>query len=114
MSRHLIEVSAKRRVLSYWLAGGGLAFGYAMMRGSSWQGSDQLHTLMEGLAFLLALVVGAMALVRFYAKKNNTFLFIGTGFFGTAPLRRASPAPPRRPPGFVSLTPIGRARMRFD
>ena len=39
---------------------------------------------MEGLAFLLALLVGAMALVRFYAKKNNTFLFIGTGFFSTA------------------------------
>ncbi|MCH8331052.1 MAG: hypothetical protein IH946_06690, partial [Bacteroidetes bacterium] len=39
---------------------------------------------MEGIATLLALVVGTMALVRFYSKKNNTFLFIGTGFLGTA------------------------------
>ena len=39
---------------------------------------------MEALATLLAFVVGAISLVRFYSKKNNTFLFIGTGFLGTA------------------------------
>ena len=38
---------------------------------------------MEAIATLLAIVVGAMAMVRFYAKKDNTFLFIGTGFVGT-------------------------------
>ena len=36
------------------------------------------------MATLLALIVGVIALVRFYAKKNNTFLFVGTGFLGTA------------------------------
>lgn len=69
---------------SYWIVGGALAIGYAMMRGSDWQGSAQLHTLMEGIATLLALMVGVMSLVRFYSKQNNTFLFIGTGFLGTS------------------------------
>ncbi len=49
-----------------------------------WRGAAQLHTLMEVIATLLAVVVGAMALVRFYSKKDDTFLFIGTGFLGTA------------------------------
>ncbi len=39
---------------------------------------------MESVATILALVIGAMALVRFYSRKNNTFLFIGTAFLGTA------------------------------
>ena len=38
---------------------------------------------MEAIATLLAIVVGVMAMVRFYAKRDNTFLFIGTGFVGT-------------------------------
>ena len=57
---------------------------YAVTRGSTWIGSAQLHTVMESIATLLAMIVGAMPLVRFYAKQNNTFLFIGTGFLGTA------------------------------
>ena len=32
----------------------------------------------------LALFVGVMAIARFYTKHNNIFLFIGTGFLGTA------------------------------
>jgi len=38
---------------------------------------------MEFAATLLALVVGILALIRFYSKKDNTFLFIGSGFLGT-------------------------------
>ncbi len=79
-----IETRARHRALGYWFLGVSLTVGCAAMRGSPWRGGAQLHTLMEGLAFLLALMVGAMALVRFYAKKDNTFLFIGTGFLGTA------------------------------
>lgn len=51
---------------------------------TEWKGSVQLHTLMEAVATFLALTVGVMALVRFYSKKDNTFLFVGTGFIGTA------------------------------
>lgn len=61
-----------------------LSIGYWLLRGSTWQGSTELHTLMETVATVLALVVGVLALVRFYSRKNNTFLFIGTGFLGTA------------------------------
>lgn len=48
-----------------------------------WQSSSQFHTLLEGMATLLALVIGVLALVRFYARKSNLFLFVGTGFIAT-------------------------------
>ena len=41
---------------------------------------------MEIAATILALIVGVMALVRFYSKKNSTILFVGAGFLGTAML----------------------------
>jgi PAS domain S-box-containing protein len=52
------------------------------LRRIHWQGGVQLHTLMEAAATLLALAVGKLALVRFYSRKDNTFLFVGTGFLG--------------------------------
>lgn len=77
------STTARRRVSSYWILGVGLTVSYAVVRGSVWQGSAELHTLMEALATMLALVVGGMALVRFYSRKDGTFLIIGTGFLGT-------------------------------
>lgn len=74
----------RQRVIAYLFVGAGLTLCYAVMRGTTWHGSATLHTVMEAVATLLALTVGAMALVRFYSKKNNTFLFIGAGFLGTA------------------------------
>lgn len=84
MDNHDVDLTARRRMAAYCIVGLGLVLGYATMRGSTWTGSAQLHTVMEAVATLLAVIIGAMALVRFYAKKNNTFLFIGTGFLGTA------------------------------
>lgn len=40
----------------------------------------------ETAAAVLAGVVGAIALVRFYSKKKNTLLFIGVGYLGAAVL----------------------------
>ncbi|MGC2461192.1 MAG: MASE3 domain-containing protein, partial [Steroidobacteraceae bacterium] len=57
--------------------------GFWLLRGFLWQGNSELHTLMEVVATLLALNVGVLALVRFYSQKDNTFLFIGSGFLGT-------------------------------
>ena len=74
----------RHRIAVYLLVGAGLTLVYAFLRGTSWHGSATLHTVMEAMATLLALVVGAMALVRYYSRKNNSFLFIGTGFLGTA------------------------------
>ena len=63
---------------------GGLLLLFGAVAGSDWRGTTELHTLSEVVATLTALMVGVVALVRCYAKKNNTYLFIGTGFFGTA------------------------------
>lgn len=51
---------------------------------TTYAGNKQLHTNMEVVATLLAMAVGALALVRFYSKKDNTYLFVGIGFVGTA------------------------------
>ena len=48
----------------------------------SFRGSAGLHTLLESAATFLGLTVGVLALVRFYARKDNTFLFVACGFLG--------------------------------
>jgi len=75
---------ARRRLLMYGLLGLGFVVSYAFLRNNPWQSSAELHTLMEGLAAVLAFIVGSMALVRFYSKNDNTFLIIGAAFLGTA------------------------------
>jgi signal transduction histidine kinase/DNA-binding response OmpR family regulator len=54
------------------------------VRHVSWHGSAELHTIAESIATVLALVTGAMALVRYYTRKSSTFLVLGSGFLGTA------------------------------
>jgi len=76
-------MSVRRRLLSYGLLALLLAAGYLALRGHPWTGSAHLHTVMEAVATLLALIIGALALVRYYSRKSNTFLVIGTGFLGT-------------------------------
>ncbi len=72
-----------KRALSYLIVTGGLTLSYFFLRSSSWQGSAQLHTLMECIATLLAFMVGSMALVRYYSRQDDNFLIIGTCFLGT-------------------------------
>jgi len=100
------EDRALGRRITYGATCALLFIAYLLLRRSTWQGSDQLHALMEPAATLLALFVGVLALVRFYSRKDNTFLFIGTGFIGTgllggyhtiisvAALEQYSPSPP--------------------
>src|ERR1700680_3673554 len=54
------------------------------VRRMSWHGTVELHTLLETVATLLALMTGAMALVRYYTQKSSTFLLLGSGFLGAA------------------------------
>ncbi len=82
--RKTTAVKARVRIAAYWAVGLGLAAAYVPLRGSSWRSAVDLHTQMEGAASILALLVGVLALVRFYSQRNNTFLFIGTGFLGAA------------------------------
>ena len=61
-----------------------LCAGYLLLRRAPWLGSTELHTLMELLATTLALFVGCLAFLRFYSKKNNTFLFEMTTTIGAS------------------------------
>jgi len=76
------EDMAVRRRTIYLAAAVATALLYVCVRESTWQGSTQNHTLTESATTLIALIVGILALVRFYSKKLNTFLFIGSGFLG--------------------------------
>src|ERR1700694_3216345 len=49
---------------------------------STWRGNAELHTVIEAIATLMALVTGAMALVRYYTKKSVAFLLLGSGYLG--------------------------------
>ncbi|MFQ5828605.1 MAG: ATP-binding protein [Candidatus Methylomirabilia bacterium] len=72
-----------RRAATYLALVVALALGGVLLGDVTWQGSAQLHTLMEVIAALLALFVGVVAMVRFYSRKSNTFFLIGSGFLGT-------------------------------
>ncbi len=78
--------TTKRKIGTYALTFVGLFVAFFLLRQSAWQGGKDLHTLMEVVATLLALMVGVLGLVRYHTKPNNTILFIGAAFFGTAML----------------------------
>ena len=80
-----MELHEKRRGIYVAIAIVLLVGGF-LLRNVEWQGSTSLHTLMELAATLLAFFVGAMALVRFFSRRDALFLYIGTGFLGTAML----------------------------
>lgn len=64
-----------------------LAFGCSL--GSvrlSWTGNQELHSVMESVATILAFVVGALTLVRFYANGSVLHLWVGAGFIGAGVL----------------------------
>jgi signal transduction histidine kinase len=77
------NVVVRRRKLVYLGAFLILAYSYYLLRDSTWLGGIELHTIMETAATLLALNIGILALVHYYSKKDNTFLFVGTGFVAT-------------------------------
>jgi len=72
-----------QRATIYWVVLVLLLGGAFVLRTSPWRTGPQFHTLLESVATILAFVAGALALVRFYSRKQATFLFIGTGFLAT-------------------------------
>ena len=76
----------RKRVFVYILLSIALLVGGFLLRGNAWRGNAELHTLLESVATVLALFTGAMALIRYYAKKNSLFLLVGSGFLGAAVL----------------------------
>jgi signal transduction histidine kinase/CheY-like chemotaxis protein len=81
-----VLIRLRGRCLAYVLTGVVLLLGAFLLRGAQWQGSSELHTLLETIATVLALFTGAMALVRYYSKKDAEYLLIGSGFLGAAVL----------------------------
>jgi PAS domain S-box-containing protein len=55
-----------------------------LQRDLTWSTSSGTHTVLESLATVLAFIIGALALVRYYSRKQITFLLIGCGFLGAA------------------------------
>jgi hypothetical protein len=49
---------------------------------AAWRGDSELHTLFESISALVAITSGVLALVRFHAKKNSSFLLLGSCFLG--------------------------------
>jgi PAS domain S-box-containing protein len=64
-------------------------------------GSAALHSLFESAAAALAVVIGALALLRFYSAGRSVFLFVGVGFLGAAVLDAYGAALARMPPAFA-------------
>ena len=75
-----LEHSAQYAILFLVLVGG------AMLQHENfvWGTGPAVHTVMEVVATILAFIVGALALVRYYSRKQATFLLIGCGFLGAA------------------------------
>jgi PAS domain S-box-containing protein len=86
MSDMSVSLTFNRRILTYLGTGAGLCLLYIFLRDIAWQGNSSLHIVMESLATLLALVVGAMALVRYFSRKDSIYLIVGVGFIGTGSL----------------------------
>jgi signal transduction histidine kinase/DNA-binding response OmpR family regulator len=74
--------AVRRRVLQYTLLASAVFLGAYPAHWAAWRGNAELHTLLETVSSLLALTAGAMALVRYYAKKSSAFLLLGSCFLG--------------------------------
>jgi len=74
-----------RRRIAIYAAVPAVAFcGFLLVSPTGWYSSAAFHTVLEILATLLALIVGSLALLRFYSVRSNLILFVGVGFLGTA------------------------------
>ncbi len=76
----------QRRAFLYVLLAAAVFIGAPFFARLPGWGAGDIHAVAEGVATTMALFLGILALVRFYSKKNNVFLFLGTGFLATAVL----------------------------
>lgn len=75
---------AARRRTTYVVTPAVLLVAGLFLQRCTWVGTAYIHTTMEVVATFLAMLVGVVALVRFYSQKENIFLFLGTGFIGAS------------------------------
>jgi len=77
---------AGARAAAYCALAAGLLLLFMAIRGADWTVSGSLPRAFELAAALIALVVGILALVRYYSRKNDTLLLIGSAMIGVAVL----------------------------
>jgi len=77
-------VTSRQRAWTYVLTTLFVLLSGFLLGKARWKGTAEFHTLLEAIATLLAFITGAMALVRYYAKKSGKFLILGAGLLGTA------------------------------
>ncbi len=91
------------RILQYLVLALLLVTGAALLPGPLTRVDPWVHAVVEAVATVLALVVGALALILFRARGRATYLFIGTGFLaaslldGWHALVSSPPVAPRLP-----------------
>ena len=71
---------ARKRARLYVVVFVGLLLGAVPLSRMHGHSTAELHTLLETIATLLTFITGAMALSRYYTRKDKTFLFLGYGF----------------------------------
>jgi diguanylate cyclase (GGDEF)-like protein len=59
---------------------------YLALFGLEWERSQPLHTDLEGVATVMALIVGLMAIVNHYSQRQGLAFLLGVAFLGTATL----------------------------
>jgi hypothetical protein len=78
----VLAIPARRRSLTYAALLLGLLVGRVVLGHAAWSGNAEIHTLLETTATVLAFIMGAMALVRYYSQKAGSYLMLGSGFLG--------------------------------
>ncbi len=77
-------MNGQRRRLSYAVTILVLAAAAVATGRSEWKSSSEFHTLLEAITVLLAMFVGVIALLRYYAKRTDAALMVGAAFTGAA------------------------------
>ncbi|MDX1578109.1 MAG: PAS domain S-box protein [Gemmatimonadota bacterium] len=85
-ARGAAEDRAGARAAAYCALVAGLILLFLVVRRSDWTASGELRAMLQLSAALVALVVGILALIRHYSRRNDTLLLIGAGMVGTAVL----------------------------
>src|SRR5260370_1298308 len=75
-------LQVRRRILAYALVPVVLLLADLPLHRTAWRGNAELHTVIESVATEMALIAGAMALVRYYTKKSSAFLILGSAYLG--------------------------------
>ena len=77
------EPHSERSAAVYWMLLAILFLFFNIFRRFPFDDDPARHVIWEFISTTLALIVASLSLVRYYSKKQPTFLFIGTGFLGT-------------------------------